>query len=349
MGSLFGDDSSLHGSTLFGSEPISRGSADVVPDPWSGTSSTPFVQTVSSVSTLLSGANIPEIYGIAFDDAISQQVASNPSASRDSVSVSALNTFFTQISLPQGVRTKIYSLINVPPYDPNLAPESSPKINRGTWNVAVALAAFAQKGSSEDNLSLSLVDFSRNSLPHIAVAKYQSQLYRTEDSLSGNRSLSSAPFTGSYPFGSPSKSKRTASTSDLAGANLGPSPPNGSLMGTTWQSPVDPSNYNPLAPNTISVSLVPKREGTLFFRHVNYIVEGDLPNSIVGKASGFQSSNGTSGATHFKVTRRYSDFDWLLEALQKKYPFRLLPNLPPKRLTGMINFIELIDLFYVTT
>lgn len=31
------------------------------------------------------------------------------------------------------------------------------------------------------------------------------------------------------------------------------------------------------------------------------------------------------------VPRRYSDFVWLLEVLHRRYPFRLLPNLPPKR------------------
>lgn len=32
-----------------------------------------------------------------------------------------------------------------------------------------------------------------------------------------------------------------------------------------------------------------------------------------------------------KVIRRYSDFVWLLDCLHKRYPFRVLPLLPPKR------------------
>jgi sorting nexin-8 len=32
-----------------------------------------------------------------------------------------------------------------------------------------------------------------------------------------------------------------------------------------------------------------------------------------------------------KVIRRYSDFVWLLDCLHKRYPFRQLPLLPPKR------------------
>src|SRR4051794_41043581 len=35
-----------------------------------------------------------------------------------------------------------------------------------------------------------------------------------------------------------------------------------------------------------------------------------------------------------KVVRRYSDFVWLLDCLQKRYPFRQLPLLPPKRVGG---------------
>lgn len=83
-----------------------------------------------------------------------------------------------------------------------------------------------------------------------------------------------------------------------------------------WQNSFDASLYNPLSKNTIALSVAPKKEGTFLFRHVNYILEG------------------TFGAQSVKVIRRYSDFIWLLECLQKKYPFRLLPILPPKRLSG---------------
>lgn len=337
MGSLFGENSSLHGSSLFGSDSNAQNS--VVPDPWanaapSTASSTHGINTASSsASTLLNGENVPEIYAITFDDAVAKEQETNPSASGHTVSVSALNDLFTQVSLPQSTRTKICSLINVPPYDPNLAPEASHAIDRGTWYVAIALAGFSQKGSSDETLSLSLVDFSRNSLPHISIAKYQSQL-RHDDSSLFDRDVSSS-FSDSR-FAS-SNSPNTAITSDLSGG--GPDAPNGSLAGPVWKSSVDASNYNPLSPNTISVALVPKREGTLFFRHVNYIVEGVLPTAMLNKAApeGSKTNASSAGTSSFKVIRRYSDFDWLLDALQKKYPFRLLPTLPPKKIAGMIT------------
>lgn len=62
----------------------------------------------------------------------------------------------------------------------------------------------------------------------------------------------------------------------------------------------------------VSIAIVPK-EGVLMFRHVNYRLT----------STGFKAS----------VVRRYSDFVWLHEFLHKRYPFRRIPLLPPKRLT----------------
>lgn len=46
-----------------------------------------------------------------------------------------------------------------------------------------------------------------------------------------------------------------------------------------------------------------------------------------------------------EVQRRYSDFDWLLECLVKRYPFRMLPSLPPKRLAVSGRYLASDDLF----
>ena len=66
---------------------------------------------------------------------------------------------------------------------------------------------------------------------------------------------------------------------------------------------------------SVTVTLLPEKEGMFLFQHHNYEVK------TVRK--------GTS------VVRRYSDFVWLLDCLQKRYPFRRLPLLPPKRVQGM--------------
>ncbi|EPS39193.1 hypothetical protein H072_7028 [Dactylellina haptotyla CBS 200.50] len=62
----------------------------------------------------------------------------------------------------------------------------------------------------------------------------------------------------------------------------------------------------------VTVTALPEKEGMFMFQHRNYQVASIRRGS--------------------RVIRRYSDFVWLLECLQKRYPFRQLPLLPPKRL-----------------
>ncbi|KAK7905376.1 Sorting nexin mvp1 [Exophiala xenobiotica] len=62
---------------------------------------------------------------------------------------------------------------------------------------------------------------------------------------------------------------------------------------------------------SVTVTMLPEKEGMFLFQHRNYEVK--------------TLRRGSS------VVRRYSDFVWLLDCLQKRYPFRRLPLLPPKR------------------
>lgn len=71
----------------------------------------------------------------------------------------------------------------------------------------------------------------------------------------------------------------------------------------------------PGAQEIVTVTLLPEKEGLFMFQHRNYEVKS--------------ARRGSS------VVRRYSDFVWLLDCLQKRYPFRQLPLLPPKRVAGM--------------
>ena len=68
----------------------------------------------------------------------------------------------------------------------------------------------------------------------------------------------------------------------------------------------------------VEVSLIAEKEGWFLQK---YRVESDKR---------------TAGA----VSRRYSDFVWLLDALVKRYPFRLLPALPPKKIGPDASFLE---------
>ena len=65
---------------------------------------------------------------------------------------------------------------------------------------------------------------------------------------------------------------------------------------------------------SVTITMLPEKEGIFMFQHRNYEVKALRRGS--------------------SVVRRYSDFVWLLDCLQKRYPFRRLPLLPPKRVQG---------------
>lgn len=77
--------------------------------------------------------------------------------------------------------------------------------------------------------------------------------------------------------------------------------------------------YKPLGSDIVLIEQLPDREG-LLFKHTNYLVKHlvALPDT--------QTSKDRS------VVRRYSDFVWLQEVLLKRYPFRMIPELPPKKI-----------------
>lgn len=69
----------------------------------------------------------------------------------------------------------------------------------------------------------------------------------------------------------------------------------------------------------ILISISPEKVG-MVFKHTNYVVQLESRNS--------------------STLRRYSDFIWLLDILIKKYPYRILPNLPPKKVGPDEIFLE---------
>jgi len=84
--------------------------------------------------------------------------------------------------------------------------------------------------------------------------------------------------------------------------------------------PVVPRNTTSKgAEEVVTVNLLGEKEGVFMFQHRNYEIASVRRNS--------------------KVIRRYSDFVWLLDCLHKRYPFRQLPLLPPKRVAINGNHI----------
>lgn len=102
-------------------------------------------------------------------------------------------------------------------------------------------------------------------------------------------------------------------------------------------------SFNPLSLKNsadgivVKVREIPEKEG-LVFKHTNYLISHTLkfsseyfiPSDSNSKSTGQEQRNKTNN-NETKVIRRYSDFAWLVEALWKKYPFRLIPELPPKK------------------
>ena len=89
------------------------------------------------------------------------------------------------------------------------------------------------------------------------------------------------------------------------GGNSGVSTPSG-LSGSLGRLPGGSGNEE-----IITITAIAEKEGLFMFQHRNYEV----------------GSNRRAN----KVVRRYSDFVWLLDCLHKRFPFRQLPLLPPKR------------------
>ena len=102
--------------------------------------------------------------------------------------------------------------------------------------------------------------------------------------------------------------------SGMSSGGFGSSGDHHGASGNTRRSLGGGRVYNKSIEETVTVTLLPEKEGMFMFQHHNYEVK------CVRKASA--------------VIRRYSDFVWLLDCLHKRYPFRQLPLLPPKRVAG---------------
>ncbi|KAI7832240.1 hypothetical protein BC939DRAFT_99168 [Gamsiella multidivaricata] len=209
--------------------------------------------------------------------------------------------------LPPGTIDRIMNIV--------VAPTRS-RITKGECSVALALVAMAQKNMdvSIENLKVHREDLP---IPHL-------------------------PGLENIDFGSANDNARVYSTSTIpkhhpvnVGSNMsdpwrnstykgnGYPPPPSDLAAPPIFSTESPAVNDPEAVqkemhqwflnlDTIRIAFAPEKEGIFLFKHTNYIVESKNRQTT--------------------VIRRYSDFWWLLEILGKRFPFRILPNLPPKRL-----------------
>ncbi|KAF9974996.1 sorting nexin [Actinomortierella ambigua] len=264
-----------------------------VNDPWN----TNTARGISSpdLGSILSGIPLPPIYTTAFDLA-------GPQGGR--ITVLALNKIIGVSGLPPATVDKILNIV--------VAPTRS-RVTKGECSVALALVAMAQKnmGLTIENLITHKEDLPIPFLPGLDAIDFGA----TEVGGYGVSALGRANTVVSDPW---------RSSTYKPGAGGGYPPPPSFLASPPIHSPTEaPRSLDPetvrketylwfTGVDQINLSFAPEKEGIFLFKHTNYIVE--------------------SKNRQTSVIRRYSDFWWLLEVLTKRFPYRILPNLPPKRI-----------------
>ncbi|ODQ55147.1 hypothetical protein SAICODRAFT_17546 [Saitoella complicata NRRL Y-17804] len=339
---LFGDDDGHRApSSLFGS------SADEH-DPWG--LPVPKSRKRRHVGSLLDGVTLPDIYEQAY-------VAANPRPS-GILPLSSLRTILDSSHLAPHVLNKLLTLV---------LPDDG-EIGRGEFVVAMALVGLAQEGEDvtldgvherrkdlpipkldllkptppepeakpipETGVSATLIPDRPTSarpprtpapidnpehnpfssslpndplVPPVAPAILQAPPLTSSESQHFVRPLSQPreeEHGEADPWGgnSPGAILSTHHTTTHA------APPPPPIAASTWTSTHDTTP-------SIQIQTVPEKEGLPLFKHVNYTITHHPRNQPATT-----------------VTRRYSDFTWLLSTLTRRYPFRLIPLMPPKRL-----------------
>jgi len=105
-------------------------------------------------------------------------------------------------------------------------------------------------------------------------------------------------------------------------------------MGSNFISQTVPADA-PLP--TVRLSSTPTSDSTnpvvqLFTQHNTYVISTP-PAGLVGLTDNVILQHHADAGRSVEVERRYSDFTWLADIIVKRYPFRCLPSLPPKRVT----------------
>ncbi|POW20304.1 hypothetical protein PSHT_03680 [Puccinia striiformis] len=209
----------------------------------------------------------------------------------------------------------------------------SSRVSKQEFSIALAAVAFAQQGKSplcvqriisrKASFPLPTLDLGTSSINSTRTQSQRNNGYPedpwctssspTIKSRNGEGSTTTLPFLIDQPDPTANNTTRGVNESTR-----------NTMSSTTTTTPhrieADPqfSNskflppFNPLQRDSISIRLS-SPEGWLL-KHNVYIVDHE--------------KKGTS------VPRRYSDFVWLNECLLKRYPFRLLPTLPPKRIAS---------------
>ncbi|KAG8742768.1 Sorting nexin mvp1 [Ceratobasidium sp. 414] len=304
-------------------------------DPWSATPSPPqsSVGIPPPLNSLLADAPIPTVYESAF-------AAVDPSMSGDT-SVNALHRVLATSGLPAATIERIVNLVS-----------TRPRVSRLEFFVALALAGLAQNGkevtieqvaqaAQQNALPSPTLDLTRLSTPTTSALGYTSPSpppvsapsYRADDPWAARRATLD-PFAPPAGFGTSTGGAPTSGfgTSGIPASGFGGTgmPGNAPGAGTSILSSGLPAEWWKRQEVAL-VSIVPEKQGFLLNRYTVYLVQTEAsshPRSLD------EIDRGPA------VQRRYSEFAWLWDCLVRRYPFRVVPGLPPKRLGPDDSFLE---------
>ncbi|KIJ55199.1 hypothetical protein M422DRAFT_151099 [Sphaerobolus stellatus SS14] len=298
-----------YGNTLGSSfvdddNPLSSSAYDGL-DPWSAAPSpvtTPPPPAVPSVfSNVIADATAPPIYNKAF-------LAVDPTFSGE-VSVSTLTRVLNTSSLPASTVDRIINLVS-----------SRPRVSKLEFFIALALVALAQSGKGEllplihPSIEQVAALASQNTLPepslNLSALTTTPSIFRPGMSSTGIPTTPAPQYSSDDPWTSPFRTPSYTNGITPGGSGA---PTSGSIAGggmpPQWWKKQDTANV-----------VLHGQQGFLLNRYMVYAVS----TTVRGEP----------------VHRRYSEFSFLWDGLVRRYPFRLLPALPPKRVNPDANFLE---------
>ncbi|KAK1232920.1 Sorting nexin mvp1 [Marasmius sp. AFHP31] len=305
-----GNSANGFGGSFVDENPLASSAYDGL-DPWSAApspSATPAPQTSSVFSSVIADATVPTIYNRAF-------ALVDPSNSGET-SVGSLSRILSTSALPAATIEKIVNLVS-----------NRSRVSKLEFFVALALVALAQSGkdvSIEQVAALS----SQNELPEPtlnldALPPSTSTFMPNTTTPSTIRSPAPAyaadgPPAPTYSADDPwNTSTRFVSPPSNLGSGFDAPPRSAPNPPSALAGPGLPKDWWKKQ-DTISVA-IQGQQGFILNRYTVYQITTD------------------KGAP---VTRRYSEFVYLWDCLVRRYPFRLFPALPPKRIGPDEYFLE---------
>ncbi|KAI0251426.1 hypothetical protein BJV78DRAFT_1361570 [Lactifluus subvellereus] len=281
-----------------------------------------YIYIHTSKPPLAAEATIPAIYQQSFGTV-------DPTNSGET-SVNSLSRVLSTSSLPAATVDKIVNLVS-----------TRPRVSKLEFFVALALVALAQAGKDvsveqvallaqqntlpEPTLDISLLSYSATPVPTTAASASHPSLPYGQPASSSSRSASASAGGGG---GSPSALRNAVAADDdpwmtgrFGGAGLGAAGGEG-------------GGVNGGAPSSVAGTGLPsgwwKRQEKVsvqFGGQQGFVLNRYIVYGITAERGG-------------TVQRRYSEFAFLRDCLVHRYPFRLLPQLPPKRIGPDESFLE---------